>query len=215
MQVTEHIHALRIPFSLPDPSGGKIPRFVYVYLIYGEKICLVDSGVACSAPMIFDYLQKTGRSPKDISYLILTHLSRSHRSRSSGAESVRLLPGRACRRDSLDTGRGPAVQGASGPRLPHPGWRIGTGRSCSSGWRRIGFGRRSQPGGHPHSGPLQGLDLSVVPARCCPLLRRCYSRSRRDAHLRRFFCLRRVHRTAGGHGWNQGLAGGLGRTPAG
>ena len=78
MQVTEHIHALRIPFSLPDPSGSKIPRFVYVYLIYGEKIYLIDSGVACSAPMIFDYLQKTGSNPKDISYLILTHSHPDH-----------------------------------------------------------------------------------------------------------------------------------------
>ena len=40
MQVTEHVHAVKIPF--PGTS-----RFVYVYLIYGKKICLIDSGILC------------------------------------------------------------------------------------------------------------------------------------------------------------------------
>ena len=47
MKVTEHIHAIRIPFKLETGPGKSIDRFVYVYLIYGERICLIDGGVAC------------------------------------------------------------------------------------------------------------------------------------------------------------------------
>jgi len=78
MQITEHVHALKVPFQVTEPSGLKIPRFVYIYLIYGRKICLIDSGVASSEQIILDYLNKTGKSPKDISHLILTHAHPDH-----------------------------------------------------------------------------------------------------------------------------------------
>jgi hydroxyacylglutathione hydrolase len=78
MQITDHIHALKIPFQITDPSGQKIARFVYAFLIYGEKICLIDSGVAGSEKIILDYLKKTGRSPEEISRLILTHAHPDH-----------------------------------------------------------------------------------------------------------------------------------------
>jgi hydroxyacylglutathione hydrolase len=78
MQITDRIHALKIPFQITDPSGRKVPRFVYVYLIYGKKICLIDSGVASSEKIILDYLQKTGRRPEEISQLILTHTHPDH-----------------------------------------------------------------------------------------------------------------------------------------
>lgn len=77
MQTTEHIHALKIPFHVATPQG-KVPRFVYIYLIYGEKICLIDSGVASSEALIFDYIRKTGKSPEDISLLVLTHSHPDH-----------------------------------------------------------------------------------------------------------------------------------------
>ncbi|WP_210409227.1 hypothetical protein [Methanococcoides sp. NM1] len=67
MQVTEHVHAIKIPFSLTSDSGIIIERFVYAYLIYGREICLVDCGVASSEKIIFDYMKKTGRDPQEIS----------------------------------------------------------------------------------------------------------------------------------------------------
>ncbi len=73
MQITDHIHALKMPFQITDPSGRRIYRFVYAFLIYGETICLIDSGVAGSEKNIVEYLKKTGRSPDEISMLILTH----------------------------------------------------------------------------------------------------------------------------------------------
>jgi len=78
MQITDHVHALKIPFQITDPSGQKIPRFVYAFLICGEKICLIDSGVAGSEKIILDYLKRTGRSPEEISRLILTHAHPDH-----------------------------------------------------------------------------------------------------------------------------------------
>ncbi len=89
MQITEHIHALKIPFYVEAPQG-RVPRFVYVYMIYGEQICLIDSGVASSEKMIIDYLKETGRSPDDISLLILTH---SHPDHIGAAQAVKRTSG--------------------------------------------------------------------------------------------------------------------------
>lgn len=78
MQITKHIHAIKIPFQIPVGPGKKVDRFVYIYLIYGKKIVLIDSGVATSENMIFDYIRKTGRNPEDISLIILTHSHPDH-----------------------------------------------------------------------------------------------------------------------------------------
>jgi len=88
MQITEHVHALKIPFQVTEPSGLKIPRFVYIYLIYGRKICLIDSGVASSEQIILDYLNKTDKSPKDIALLILTHAHPDHIGAAKALKSI-------------------------------------------------------------------------------------------------------------------------------
>lgn len=78
MQCTPHIHALKVPFKIPLGPGRTVDRFVYCFLIYGESVCLIDSGVAGSEKLIFDYLASTGRSPKEIDILILTHSHPDH-----------------------------------------------------------------------------------------------------------------------------------------
>ena len=90
MQITDRIHALKIPFQITDPSGGKVPRFVYVYLIYGQRIFLIDSGVASSEKIILDYLKSTGRKPAEISQLILTH---SHPDHMGAARAIKSISG--------------------------------------------------------------------------------------------------------------------------
>ena len=67
-----------MPFQITGPDGRRIDRFVYAYLIYGDEICLIDSGVAHCQRIIIDYLQATGRSPRDITRLILTHSHPDH-----------------------------------------------------------------------------------------------------------------------------------------
>ena len=36
MRITKHIHAIKVSFPATT-------RFVYAYLIYGKRICMVDS----------------------------------------------------------------------------------------------------------------------------------------------------------------------------
>ena len=78
MQITEHVHSLKIPFQIPVSPETKIDRFVNVFLIYGEDICLIDCGVASADKIIFDYIRSTGRSPEDVSLIIQTHSHPDH-----------------------------------------------------------------------------------------------------------------------------------------
>jgi len=89
MQITEHIHAIKIPFQVKSNSGI-LERFVYSYLIYGDDVCLIDSGVSSSEKIIFDYLEKTGHAPDDISLMILTH---SHPDHIGSAKSIQRISG--------------------------------------------------------------------------------------------------------------------------
>lgn len=78
MQVSPHIHALRIPFQIPVAPGVSLERFVYSYLIYGKEICLVDAGVAPAADMILGYIRATGRRPEEITMIVQTHAHPDH-----------------------------------------------------------------------------------------------------------------------------------------
>jgi glyoxylase-like metal-dependent hydrolase (beta-lactamase superfamily II) len=78
MQVNKHVHALRIPYYVMTPSGTNMERFVYVYLISGMEVCLIDTGVASSEEVIFDYVRTIGRKVSDISRIILTHSHPDH-----------------------------------------------------------------------------------------------------------------------------------------
>lgn len=79
MQINKHVHAIRVPFFIDNPSGMPLERFVYIYLIYGSQgICLVDTGVASSEQAIFDYIRKTDRRIDDISLIIQTHSHPDH-----------------------------------------------------------------------------------------------------------------------------------------
>ena len=85
MQITKHVHAIKIPFQVKTDSGT-LERFVYSYLILGDEVCLIDSGVVSSESVIFDYLDNIGLKPDDISLLILTH---SHPDHIGSAKSIK------------------------------------------------------------------------------------------------------------------------------
>jgi hydroxyacylglutathione hydrolase len=78
MQVTESIHALEIPFKVPITPEIHIDRSVFVYLIFGRRITLIDSGVAGAESIIFDYIKGNFRDPLEISTLILSHSHPDH-----------------------------------------------------------------------------------------------------------------------------------------
>ncbi len=90
MQVAQHVHALKIPFQLKAGPGVIIDRSVYAYIIYGKRIYLIDSGVSTSVDTIFNDINESGRSPEEISMVILTH---SHPDHIGGAAAVQRSTG--------------------------------------------------------------------------------------------------------------------------
>ncbi|MEW6333939.1 MAG: MBL fold metallo-hydrolase [Thermodesulfobacteriota bacterium] len=73
MKITDRVYAVRHPFRLLLGEGIHVERFVYSYLIVGESICLIDTGVAATAPLILELVQSLGRTPEEISLILLTH----------------------------------------------------------------------------------------------------------------------------------------------
>jgi hydroxyacylglutathione hydrolase len=78
MNLTSKIHLLKHPFEIKFPGGQKLPRFVYSIVILGREITLIDSGVKDSYNFIFDYIEKQGRKPSEITKLILSHSHPDH-----------------------------------------------------------------------------------------------------------------------------------------
>jgi glyoxylase-like metal-dependent hydrolase (beta-lactamase superfamily II) len=86
MQITPAIHALRHPFRIPITPGITLDRFVYSYILAGETITLIDTGVAGCEDAIFDHIRLIGRDPREISLIILTH---SHPDHIGAAKAIR------------------------------------------------------------------------------------------------------------------------------
>jgi hydroxyacylglutathione hydrolase len=78
MQITPAVYAIRHPFRVPVAPGLTLDRFVYSYIIAGETITLIDTGVAGCETQIFEYIRSIGRDPREISLIILTHSHPDH-----------------------------------------------------------------------------------------------------------------------------------------
>lgn len=78
MKLTNKIHLLRIDFDITISSTQKIPRYVNVLIIFGDKITLIDTGVKGSEKLIFDYVLKNGRKISEIDTIILSHSHPDH-----------------------------------------------------------------------------------------------------------------------------------------
>jgi hydroxyacylglutathione hydrolase len=90
MQITPSIHAIRHPFKIPVAPGIAIDRFVYSYILAGETITLIDTGVAGCENSIFDCLRSIDRDPDEISLIILTH---SHPDHIGAVKAIRVATG--------------------------------------------------------------------------------------------------------------------------
>ncbi|MBI4846327.1 MAG: MBL fold metallo-hydrolase [Candidatus Omnitrophica bacterium] len=86
MPDTERIHAIKIPFKVPISPEISIDRFAFAYLVFGDKIHLIDSGVAGSESTIYEYIKGQGRELKEVASLILTH---SHPDHIGAAKSIK------------------------------------------------------------------------------------------------------------------------------
>jgi hydroxyacylglutathione hydrolase len=86
MQVTENIHALKIPFKVPISPDKIVDRYAYSYIVFGDKITLIDTGVKDAETIIFDYIRNHERDPEEISMIILSH---SHPDHIGSAKSIK------------------------------------------------------------------------------------------------------------------------------
>jgi hydroxyacylglutathione hydrolase len=78
MQISPTIHIIKHSFKIPITPNRSIDRFVYSYLIYGETITLIDTGVAGGEVRIFETIRSSGRNPSEIALIILTHSHPDH-----------------------------------------------------------------------------------------------------------------------------------------
>jgi len=90
MKVTESVYSVKIPFRIPAGGGGfiegsvntgrsiSIERSVNAFLVAGREACLVDAGVAGSAPALFTMAGEAGMNPGEVSTLVLTHSHPDH-----------------------------------------------------------------------------------------------------------------------------------------
>ncbi len=74
MKVTETLHRLRIDFTVTET----IKRFVYVYLLVGKRVHVIDTGVDGSELLVRDTLAALGRGVEDIATILLTHTHPDH-----------------------------------------------------------------------------------------------------------------------------------------
>jgi glyoxylase-like metal-dependent hydrolase (beta-lactamase superfamily II) len=78
MKLTDKIHLLQIDFEITLSSEKKIPRFVNVILILGNRITLIDTGVKGSEKIIFEYIKGQNRDYSEIDTVILSHSHPDH-----------------------------------------------------------------------------------------------------------------------------------------
>jgi len=78
MQISQNVHALKINFPSAVSETKTVERFVYVYFIFGRKICMIDSGVSAACPAILDYIDSAGRRIEEVDLLIHTHCHPDH-----------------------------------------------------------------------------------------------------------------------------------------
>jgi len=90
LQITPTIQAIRHSFRIPIAPGITFDRFVYSYVVYGDTIILIDTGVAGCEKQIFENIRSAGRDPSEIALIILTH---SHPDHIGAARTIHRHPG--------------------------------------------------------------------------------------------------------------------------
>jgi len=78
MQLTEHLHSLAFTFTIPIAPGRSLERYVHAFLLFGDRILLIDSGVRGSKDALLACVTESGRNPSVISTLVLTHAHPDH-----------------------------------------------------------------------------------------------------------------------------------------
>jgi glyoxylase-like metal-dependent hydrolase (beta-lactamase superfamily II) len=77
MQLSPNVFALRIPFTV-HVGPVALERFVYAHVIVADRVWLVDTGVAGSAPTLLAAVAEAGRTERDLAEILLTHSHVDH-----------------------------------------------------------------------------------------------------------------------------------------
>ena len=78
MKISKNIHAIKHTFQIPLKKGDTIERFVYSYIIFGDYITLIDTGVKGSYKAIYEYIEAQNRGVMEIDKIILSHAHPDH-----------------------------------------------------------------------------------------------------------------------------------------
>jgi hydroxyacylglutathione hydrolase len=70
-EISPHVVAVRIPFRIPAGPGTGIERFVYAFVLLGERTWLLDTGVAGSEALLLEAAASRGRP--DVRRILLSH----------------------------------------------------------------------------------------------------------------------------------------------
>ncbi len=74
-----NIHPIRILFGIPVAPDKTVERSVYAYVIDGERLCLIDTGIAGAEKIISIALKKElNKNLSDVDIIILTHSHPDH-----------------------------------------------------------------------------------------------------------------------------------------
>ncbi len=76
--MTKRIYPVSLPFQLPINAKKSVDRLVHAYIMVGEQLCVVDTGVAASHQLIVEALAELGKSPADIDWIVNTHAHPDH-----------------------------------------------------------------------------------------------------------------------------------------
>lgn len=78
MRITNRVHALRIPFTVPVAPGKAMERFVHLYPLLGERVAMIDAGVSGVVRLVDEWLASQGRHVEELDLVALTHAHPDH-----------------------------------------------------------------------------------------------------------------------------------------
>lgn len=105
MKITENIYAIPL-------IGNR------AFLVAGQKLLLIDTGMPYQARRIIRFIKKIGRDPKELAYIILTHHHIDHR---GNARALKALTGACIVAHELDLSY---IEGRKLAYQEHPRWWV-------------------------------------------------------------------------------------------
>jgi hydroxyacylglutathione hydrolase len=72
------VYPVRLGFVLKISEEVSVDRFVYSYLVMGDEICVVDTGVVGSEQGLVDALAGWGKTPSDVDLVVNSHEHPDH-----------------------------------------------------------------------------------------------------------------------------------------